>query len=52
MTKKDNGLVKPLNDALNAVIKHGAYAQVLRRWNLSNEAVPSSRVNPPGLPCT
>ncbi|MDT7660975.1 MAG: polar amino acid transport system substrate-binding protein [Pseudonocardiales bacterium] len=40
MTKKDNGLVKPLNDALNAVIKNGAYAQVLQRWNLSNEAVP------------
>jgi polar amino acid transport system substrate-binding protein len=52
MTKKDNGLVKPLNGALNAVIKNGAYAQVLQRWNLSNEAVPSSQVNPPGLPRT
>ncbi|MDT7624813.1 MAG: hypothetical protein QOF99_5714, partial [Pseudonocardiales bacterium] len=29
-----------------------AYAQVLQRWNLSNEAVPSSQVNPPGLPRT
>lgn len=52
MTKKNNGLVKPLNDALNALIKNGAYAQVLQRWNLSNEAVPTSQINPPGLPRT
>jgi polar amino acid transport system substrate-binding protein len=50
MTKKNNGLVGPLNEALNALIKNGTYAQVLQRWNLSNEAVPSSQVNPPGLP--
>jgi polar amino acid transport system ATP-binding protein len=38
--------------ALNALIKNGTYAQVLQRWNLSNEAVPGSQVNPPGLPRT
>jgi hypothetical protein len=25
---------------------------VLKRWNLSNEAVATSQVNPPGLPRT
>ncbi|SDK05290.1 ABC transporter substrate-binding protein [Nonomuraea jiangxiensis] len=50
MTKKDNGLVKPLNEALNTVIKNGKYKEVLERWGLANEAVPESRINPPGLP--
>jgi len=50
MTKKGNGLAGPLSDALNALMKSGQYAQVLARWNLSAEAVPTSQVNPPGLP--
>lgn len=49
-TKKDNGLVQSLNQALNEVIKNGTYAQVLKRWGLDNEAVPTSEINPPGLP--
>jgi polar amino acid transport system substrate-binding protein len=49
-TKKDNGLVKPLADALNAAIADGSYAKVLAKWGLSGEAVPKSLVNPPGLP--
>jgi polar amino acid transport system substrate-binding protein len=49
-TKKDNGLVKPLADALNAAIADGSYAKVLQKWHLSGEAVPKSLVNPPGLP--
>ncbi|GAB3945777.1 ABC transporter substrate-binding protein [Kribbella albertanoniae] len=49
-TKKDNGLVKPLADALNAAIADGSYAKVLAKWGLSDEAVPKSLVNPPGLP--
>ncbi|MDX6291651.1 MAG: polar amino acid transport system substrate-binding protein [Kribbellaceae bacterium] len=49
-TKKGNGLVKPLADALNAAIADGSYAKVLRKWGLSGEAVPKSLVNPPGLP--
>jgi len=50
MTRKDNGLVKALNQALNAVIANGRYAEVLKRWGLANEAVPESVINPPGLP--
>lgn len=49
-TKKDNGLVKALADALNAAIADGSYAKVLQKWGLSAEAVPKSLVNPPGLP--
>ncbi|WP_391858234.1 ABC transporter substrate-binding protein [Streptomyces silvisoli] len=51
-TKKDDGLAKPLADALNDVIKNGTYGQVLKRWGLSSEAVATSLVNPPGLPRT
>ncbi|MFG1815735.1 ABC transporter substrate-binding protein [Kribbella sp. NPDC049174] len=49
-TKKDNGLVKPLADALNAAIADGSYPKVLKKWGLEAEAVPKSLVNPPGLP--
>lgn len=51
-TKKDSGLVKPLADAINYLIKNGQYAKWLDAWNLSNEAVPTSQINPPGLPLT
>ncbi|MFE6776653.1 ABC transporter substrate-binding protein [Streptomyces sp. NPDC057702] len=51
-TKKDNGLVGPMAEALNEVIKNGSYAKVLERWGLSNEAVAKSEINPPGLPRT
>ncbi|MFF2202223.1 transporter substrate-binding domain-containing protein [Streptomyces sp. NPDC058145] len=48
--KKDSGLAKPLADAVNYLIKHGQYAEWLKAYNLSNEAVAKSQVNPPGLP--
>ena len=48
-TKKGNGLVKPLSDALNVAIKDGSYAKVLAKWGLQSEAVTKSEVNPPGL---
>ncbi|MER5840245.1 ABC transporter substrate-binding protein [Streptomyces prasinus] len=51
-TKKNSGLAEPLADALNHVIDNGTYAQVLRRWGLSGEAVTRSEINPPGLPRT
>ncbi|MEV5884218.1 ABC transporter substrate-binding protein [Streptomyces sp. NPDC052020] len=51
-TKKDSGLVKPLADALDEVIGNGTYAEVLKRWGLSGEAVTTSEINPPGLPRT
>lgn len=50
MTEKGNGLVQALSEALNVVIKDGAYAQVLARRGLADEAVPASEINPPGLP--
>lgn len=49
-TKKDNGLAKPVADAINYLIQNGQYQQWLAAWNLANEAVPNSQLNPPGLP--
>jgi polar amino acid transport system substrate-binding protein len=51
-TKKDNGLVAPIQEALNQLIANGKYAEVLKRWGLSDEAVPASEINPQGLPKT
>ncbi|MBP2335553.1 polar amino acid transport system substrate-binding protein [Saccharothrix coeruleofusca] len=49
-TKKDNGLVEPLADAINHLIAGGQYGQWLDAWHLGREAVAKSEVNPPGLP--
>ncbi|SDJ04187.1 amino acid ABC transporter substrate-binding protein, PAAT family [Frankineae bacterium MT45] len=49
-TKKGSGLAKPIADAINYLIKNGDYTKWLAAWGLSNEAVPTSLVNPPGLP--
>ncbi|MFE2036067.1 ABC transporter substrate-binding protein [Streptomyces scopuliridis] len=49
-TKKDNGLGKALNDAINELIKKGIYGKILARWGLAGEAVSTSQLNPPGLP--
>jgi polar amino acid transport system substrate-binding protein len=49
-TKKGDGLVPALADALNQVISDGSFRKVLDRWGLGNEAVPHSEINPPGLP--
>ncbi|EWM13227.1 ABC transporter substrate-binding protein [Kutzneria sp. 744] len=49
-TKKGNGFVQALADALNQIIADGSYRKVLDRWGLANEAVPRSEINPPGLP--
>ncbi|RZT20630.1 amino acid ABC transporter substrate-binding protein (PAAT family) [Kribbella sp. VKM Ac-2569] len=51
-TKKDNGLVKAYQAAIDGVIADGSYAKVLDRWNVSTEAVAKSEINPPGLPLT
>ncbi|WP_405495465.1 ABC transporter substrate-binding protein [Streptomyces sp. NBC_00096] len=50
--KKDSGLAEPVAEAINHLVKNGQYAQLLTTWNLSNEAVTTSEVNPPGLPTT
>ncbi|MEU1203054.1 transporter substrate-binding domain-containing protein [Streptomyces sp. NPDC005813] len=49
-TKKDSGLAEPIADAVNHLIENGQYAKWLSAWNLSDEAVTTSEVNPPGLP--
>jgi polar amino acid transport system substrate-binding protein len=49
-TKKDNDFVKALAAAINYLIEHGQYKQWLAAYNLDTEAVPTSQVNPPGLP--
>ncbi|MGW5780822.1 ABC transporter substrate-binding protein [Streptomyces sp. NPDC003863] len=51
-TKKDSGLVAAYAAAIDHIIENGTYAQVLKRWGLSNEAVQKSEINPPGLPRT
>lgn len=51
-TKKDNGLAEPLADAINYLIDNGQYEKWLTAYNLENEAVPKSEINPPGLPKT
>ncbi|GAB2706799.1 ABC transporter substrate-binding protein [Kitasatospora kifunensis] len=48
--KKGDPLITAVQAALNEIIKNGTYGQVLQRWGLSNEAVSSSELNPPGLP--
>ncbi|MFD9316186.1 transporter substrate-binding domain-containing protein [Streptomyces sp. NPDC060053] len=48
--KKDSGLAEPVADAINYLIEHGQYAKWLAAYNLSNEAVAKSEINPPGLP--
>ncbi|MFJ2513235.1 transporter substrate-binding domain-containing protein [Streptomyces griseoviridis] len=49
-TKAGSGLAEPIAEAINYLIEHGQYAKWLAAWNLSNEAVETSKVNPPGLP--
>ena len=49
-TKKGNGLIEPVQIALNALIENGTYAEVLKVWNLESEGIETSQINPPGLP--
>lgn len=50
--KKDSGLAEPIADAIDYLIENGQYEQWLDAYNLGNEAVESSEVNPAGLPIT
>lgn len=43
-TAKNSGLVDALSAAINSAIKDGSYGQVLQRWGLNNEAIPTSTV--------
>jgi polar amino acid transport system substrate-binding protein len=49
-TRKGSGLADALTLATNNLIQSGVYAKILDRWHLSEEALPESRTNPPGLP--
>ncbi|MGY4495016.1 ABC transporter substrate-binding protein [Pseudomonas sp. TE3610] len=49
-TRKGNGLVTPIQTALEGAIAGGQYASVLQRWGLSAERIDHSQINPPGLP--
>ncbi|WP_374009499.1 transporter substrate-binding domain-containing protein [Leifsonia sp. LS-T14] len=48
--KKGSGLDKPIADAIDYLIEHGQYAKWLKAYNLTNEGLPTSEINPPGLP--
>ncbi|MFC8530596.1 ABC transporter substrate-binding protein [Nocardia sp. NPDC057227] len=50
LTRKDNGLIGAVHKALQHVIADGSYRKVIDRWSLQTEALPDSRINPPGLP--
>lgn len=50
LTKKDNGLIDAVQDAVNHAIEDGSYQKVIDRWGLQSEAVTESVINPPGLP--
>ena len=49
-TRKGSGLAEPFTAAINHLIETGTYAELLAQWNVTPEAVPESRTNPPGLP--
>ncbi|WP_374975221.1 ABC transporter substrate-binding protein [Microbacterium trichothecenolyticum] len=49
-TAKGNGLIEPVNIALNHLIENGQYDEVLEIWDLESERVETSEINPAGLP--
>ncbi|MFS8046450.1 ABC transporter substrate-binding protein [Rhizobium sp. BR 314] len=49
-TKKGAGLADAVTLAVNDLIKDGKYAEVLKRWSLSAEAIDQAKTNPAGLP--
>ncbi len=51
-TAKGNGLIEPVQIALNALIEGGQYDEVLEEWGLESERIESSEINPPGLPAS
>ena len=46
VVKKGTGLVKAIQTSINGVIANGKYTQALTRWNLQNEGIPQSVINP------
>jgi polar amino acid transport system substrate-binding protein len=46
ITRKDSGLAEVLAEAINATIADGTYAEILEKWNISDQAIPAAEVNP------
>ncbi|GAB6897602.1 transporter substrate-binding domain-containing protein [Kineosporia succinea] len=49
-TKKGSGLAEPVAEAIDYLIENGQYEAWLKAYQLENEAVEQSEVNPAGLP--
>ncbi|GAA1497156.1 ABC transporter substrate-binding protein [Paeniglutamicibacter kerguelensis] len=47
--KKDSGLAEASQAGVNGLIESGLYKQILDKWALGEEAIPTSELNPPGL---
>lgn len=48
--QKNSPLTKPVSDSINDLIADGTYEKILKRWNLLEESISHSQINPPGLP--
>lgn len=49
-TARGNGLIAPVQIVVQHLIETGVYGDVLDHWGQSDEAITTSRINPPGLP--
>jgi len=48
--RKGSGLAAPVSAIINELIDEGSYRQIIERWNLGDEVVERSEINPQGLP--
>ena len=44
--QKGTGLVNAIQTSINGVIANDKYTQALTRWNLQNQGIPQSVINP------
>jgi polar amino acid transport system substrate-binding protein len=42
---KDNGMAKPVQDAVKALITSGTYATILKKWGVSDGAISNPQIN-------
>jgi polar amino acid transport system substrate-binding protein len=45
--QKGSGLTKPIQDGLKVLIKNGAYAAILKKWDIERGAIKSPKINAP-----
>jgi polar amino acid transport system substrate-binding protein len=43
--QKGTGLAKPLQDAMKALIKNGAYTAILKKWDIERGAITTPKIN-------